>query len=61
MKTPPKDSPAPAATARVQVIKHRLRVGDFIHPAGSIIDDMAVEEMKIRAAAGEVELISLNP
>lgn len=54
-------TPAPnKKTARVRVLKNRLRVGDFYHAEGAEIPDMSLEEYEIRQKANEVELISVN-
>lgn len=55
-----KADPAKQKTGRVEVIKDGIRIGNFIHAAGSIVDEMDMDEIKIRVDAKEVSLINLN-
>jgi hypothetical protein len=52
---------APAKTVRALVLVHRLRVGDFIHAEGAEIPALPLDEFELRKAAGELQLIAINP
>lgn len=49
---------AAGVMVRVRVLKHRLRVGDFIHAEGAEIV-LPREEFELREGRGEIELIGL--
>ena len=48
-------------TARVEVKTNALRIGDFRYAAGHIIEALPLEEAEVRAKAGDIEIISVNP
>ena len=52
------ETATPQKSARVRVLKHRLRIGDFIHAEGAEVV-ISVEEYELRKKDGEVELIAL--
>lgn len=56
----PEKAPAPKKTARVEVIKDGVRIGNFTFAKGRIIESMDLDEMKIRTDAGEIRLVNVN-
>lgn len=58
MKPPSTTPEPPAKKARVKVLKHLLRIGDFIY-ALNAETVLSLEEYELRKKDGEVELIAL--